>query len=386
MKVSVLGHGTVGVGVYEMLCASPTLEAGSVLVREGKNDRSFMRTTIEEIVNEPGVDAVAEAMGGTEPAFAYLSAALRAGKHAVTANKALVCAHGIELARLAKEKGVSFLFGAACGGGVPFLHNLALAGESDEILSLGGILNGTTNFMLDAMQRRGMDYADALAEAQRLGYAEADPTADVSGLDALRKLLLACAVAFDRLPVSGTDCEGIESFTAEDVAEIKAMGLVCRLVIKGSLVGDKLFACVQPSLFSPDAPEASVFMNNNLARYTARNAGDMVFIGQGAGRYPTASAVLRDLNSVGDGHRMLSPACREAEADNGCIRMHYYVRVREEFAPRFTGKRLTEEGGIVRMITESIAVSAMHAKAGEIRKEGGSIFFAAMGDKDDKNC
>ena len=168
MKISVLGYGTVGVGVCAMLEAAPGLELRYVLVRPGKADKPFKVTTIEEICADPETDAVAEVMGGVEPAFSYVSAALRAGKHVVTSNKALVAAHGPELAALAAEKGVGFLFSAACGGAVPFLHNLALAAESDRIVSIGGILNGTTNFMLDGMQRRGMEYAEALPDGGRL--------------------------------------------------------------------------------------------------------------------------------------------------------------------------------------------------------------------------
>ena len=181
MKVAVLGYGTVGVGVYEMLQAAKGLEAGPVLVRPGKENEAFKVSSIEKITEDPSVDAVAEVMGGVEPAFTYAMAAIRAGKHFVTSNKALVAAKGVELNRAAREAGVSFLFSAACGGGVPILHNLARAVQTDEILSVGGILNGTTNFMLDQMQSTGKDYADALKEAQELGYAEADPTADVTG-------------------------------------------------------------------------------------------------------------------------------------------------------------------------------------------------------------
>ena len=137
-------------------------------------------------------------MGGVEPAFTYACAVLQAGKHFVTSNKALVASKGTELAKLAKENNVAFLFSAACGGGVPFLHNMALSVDSDEVLSVGGILNGTTNYMLDNMQSSNLSYESALADAQRLGYAEADPTADVTGLDALRKIMLACAVAFNQ--------------------------------------------------------------------------------------------------------------------------------------------------------------------------------------------
>ena len=186
MKVAVLGYGTVGAGVYSMLSDAPGMEAGPVLVRPGKAVESFMVSDAALIFGDPTVDAVVETLGGLDPAYSYGMRALEAGKHFITANKAMVAAHGLELAALAQEKGAAFLFSATCGGGVPFLHNLALSAETDRIEAVSGILNGTTNYMLDAMQRRGLSYGDALREAQSLGYAESDPTADVSGLDALR--------------------------------------------------------------------------------------------------------------------------------------------------------------------------------------------------------
>ena len=168
MKVAVLGYGTVGAGVYSMLSDAPGMEAGPVLVRPGKAVESFMVSDAALIFGDPTVDAVVETLGGLDPAYSYGMRALEAGKHFITANKAMVASHGLELAALAREKGAAFLFSAACGGGVPFLHNLALSAETDRIEAVSGILNGTTNYMLDAMQRRGLSYADALSEAQAL--------------------------------------------------------------------------------------------------------------------------------------------------------------------------------------------------------------------------
>ena len=378
MKVAVLGFGTVGVGVYEMLKNAPGLEAGPVLVRLGKEDADFKVSSIEAIVSDPSVGAVAEVMGGIEPANTYVSMALSAGKHVVTSNKALVAAHGIELAKLAREKGVSFLFSAACGGGVPFLHNLAIASQSDKILSLGGILNGTTNFMLDAMQSEGKDYGDVLRQAQALGYAEADPTADVSGLDALRKIMLACAVAYDRLPVDGFCLEGIESITASDVAHFQSRGLTCRLVTSGGEAGESVYAYVEPVLFPASAPECSVLKNFNMAKYLGENAGAIVLMGQGAGRFPTASAVVRDLCGLGT-LEMLRPACRKVTADNSACVHAYYVRTDAKNAERFTFAESARSDDTVRGVTEPMSVPAMHALAQQIRKEGGGVFFAAMG-------
>ena len=377
MKVAVLGFGTVGVGVYEMLKNAPGFEQGPVLVRPGKEDAPFKVSSMEAIANDPEVFAVAEVMGGIEPANSYVAMALAAGKHVVTSNKALVAAHGIELAALARDKGVSFLFSAACGGGVPFLHNLAIASESDRILSLGGILNGTTNFMLDAMQSEGKDYGDVLRQAQALGYAEADPTADVSGLDALRKIMLACAVAYDKLPVDGFCREGIESITAEDVAHFQSLGLTCRLVTSGGETRDSVYTYVEPVLFPASAPECSVLKNFNMAKYLGENAGAIVLMGQGAGRYPTASAVVRDLYGLGS-MEMLRPGCVKVQADNSACVHPYYVRAAAARADAFDFEKCWADGENVRGVTKPLSVPAMHALAERIRAAGGSIFFAAM--------
>ena len=379
MKVAVLGFGTVGVGVYEMLAGAAGLEQGPVLVRPGKEDQPFKLSRLEEILDDPSVGAVAEVMGGIEPAFSYACAAMKAGKHFVTSNKALVAAKGVELNRLAREQGVAFLFSAACGGAVPFLHNLSLARESDRILSLGGILNGTTNYMLDAMQRLGLDYADVLADAQRLGYAEADPTADVSGLDALRKIMLADAVAFGVLPKEGLLNEGIESITAEDVAHFRPRGYTCRLVVSGGRAGDGVCAYVEPVLLRDGAPECSVLQNYNMARYEGQNSGLIVLMGQGAGRYPTASAVLRDLSGILRGERwMFAADCAEGRADNSLVEHGYYVRLPEALAGEFAAESVECEGGTARLLTKPMSVQAMHETAAKLRAGGASVFFAAV--------
>ena len=382
MKVALLGFGTVGVGVYGMLDGAYGLEQGPVLVRPGKDDSFFKVTEIEKIVNDPSVGAVAEVMGGIEPAYSYVSAALAAGKHVVTSNKALVAAHGPELAELAEKNNVAFLFSAACGGGVPFLHNLALATESDKILSVGGILNGTTNYMLDAMQRRGMDYADALKDAQRLGYAEADPTADVSGLDALRKIMLACAVAYDQLPAEGLHNEGIESLTAADVAHFKAKGLTCRLLASGGLSDEgRVYAFVEPVLLPASAAECAVLDNFNLARYQGENSGAIILIGQGAGRWPTASAVVRDLSCILQGQRtMMQAGCPRVKADNSACSRVYYVRLPARFEDMLPLKEAEKDGDLLRAVTEPMPVSAMHEAAAKLRQAGAEVFFAAMGE------
>ena len=381
MKTAILGFGTVGVGVYEMLNQARGQEPGPVLVRPGKVDAPYKVSSMEAIVSDPSVEAVAEVMGGIEPAFSYACQAMEAGKHFVTSNKALVAAKGVELNRLAREKGVAFLFSAACGGGVPFLHNLALARESDSILSLGGILNGTTNYMLDAMQRLGLDYAEALADAQRLGYAEADPTADVSGLDALRKIMLACAVAYDLLPAEGLLNEGIESVTAADVRHFRSRGYTCRLLASGGRTESGVYSYVEPVLLRDGAAECSVLQNYNMARYEGRNSGPIVLMGQGAGRYPTASAVLRDLSGILRGERyMFSEHCARGRVDNSGSVHCYYVRLPADLAGEIAAESTEYEGEVARLITKPMSVAAMHETARRLRAQGAALFFAAIRD------
>ena len=383
MKVAVLGFGTVGKGVYEMLSSAAGLEAGPVLVRPGKEDAAFKVSSAEAIMNDPSVEAVAEVMGGIEPAFTYAKMALSAGKHFVTSNKALVAAKGIELQQLAAAHDVAFLFSAACGGGVPFLHNIALARESDEILSLGGILNGTTNYMLDSMQRRGLSYPEALSDAQQLGYAEADPTADVSGLDALRKIMLACAVAYDALPAEGLLNEGIENFTAADAAFLKSRGLTCRLIVSGGKNEDgSIYAYVEPVIFGSSAPECSVLLNFNMAKYIGKNSGRIVLMGQGAGRYPTASAVLRDLSDITHGRKlMMTPSCKAVKADNSSCSHRYLVRVPQGSSFALPAENAVNENNGEYIFTEPVSVQAMHSAAAMLRNAGEEVFFAAIGEE-----
>ena len=379
LKVGLLGYGTVGVGVYEMLCSAAGLQPGPVLVREGKARESFQVTDLDTMLSDPSVGAVVEVMGGIEPAFSYAARILESGRHLVTANKALVAAHGMDLARMARDHGAAFLFSAACGGGVPLLHNLSLAAAGDAILSVSGILNGTTNYMLHAMQSRGLDYGAALREAQSLGYAEADPTADVSGLDAARKIMLAGAVAFSRLPSAGLDCEGIDHITAGDVSDFRARGLTCRLIASCMPAGRTVSAWVEPVLFPDGAAECAVADNYNMARYSGRNCGPMIFIGQGAGRFPTASAVIRDLICILQGQRTMMPSdCVGVTADNSRPERTYYVRLPARHADALPAAKLLENGDPVRLITGRISVRKMHAAAEKIRRDGGELFFAAM--------
>ena len=389
INIAILGFGKIGSGTYEFLATNKNIiekkTGEEINVKYILDIRDFSGTEyaplvapdIDTIVNDPEVSVVAEMMGGSHPAYYFTKACLEAGKNVVTSNKEVVSTFGVELCRLARKNGVRYLFEASVGGGIPIIRPLYKCLAGNEIQQISGILNGTTNFMLDSMQSEGMDYAEALSIAQKLGYAEADPTADVSGMDALRKIMLACAVAYDKLPVDGFSREGIESITAADVKDFKAMGLTARLVTSGGEIEGKLYAYVEPVLFGAGAAECSVLKNFNMAKYMGKNSGSIVYIGQGAGRYPTASALIRDLYCIG-GAPMFTDRVHEVSADNSAAVHSYYVRCEAKDAESFDFVEQRPEGGNVRGIIKPCAVTQMHEKAAAIREKGGKIFFAAM--------
>ena len=380
MKYALLGFGTVGVGVYEMADRMQDIQCAKVLVRTGKVQHDWQTDDFEAIRSDADIQVVIEVMGGLHPAYEYVSAALSAGKHVVTANKQLVATFGVELQKLALEHNVAFLFSPACGGGIPFLHNLALAAQTDRITEVGGILNGTTNYMLDAMQRRGWGYNEALKNAQALGYAEAIPDADVGGMDAAAKIRLACGVAFDLLPqLEGMCVEGITSFTAADVAHLQSKNLACKLIAKGGKQEQGVYAYVEPTIFAANTAEAALPDNYNLVKYLADKACDMTYSGQGAGRYPTASAVVRDLQDIVCGRRlMFSPNLQSGKADPNACSHPYYVRLSAAFADRVPTERKEQDGDDIRIITPAMTVGEMHALAAQLRQEGAQVFFAGI--------
>lgn len=381
MIISILGHGVVGKGVYEMLQACPEHVVRTVLVRKGEADpeKQWMVESIDCVLKDDS-ELVIECMGGIEPAFEFASKCLDAGKSFITSNKALVAAHGLELMHKAQDLGHSFLFSAACGGAIPILQNLYSARQADFILSAGGILNGTTNYMLDAMDSRSLSFEEALSEAKALGYAEADPTADLSGLDTLRKIMLISMVAYDSLPTEGYNIEGIQNVTALDFEMAKELGCTIRLVGKAGLDNEgKLFAYVEPVLCEKSSALAGVKTNTNLAFYTAKNSGYMTFGGQGAGRYPTASAVLRDVFSVSCGQKqMLRANCKRATVFNGSEECeHQYIVRADKAVDAFLPieKVLGKKGEFFYVLTKKISVKQMHEVASSLREKGVKLFF-----------
>lgn len=363
MNIALLGMGTVGGGVVEIAAGLEGINCRRVLVRHPQAD--YMTADIEKIVNDPQIDLVVETMGGLHPAYEYARRAMECGKHFVTANKLLVSVYGAELTALAKEKGVSFLYGAACGGGIAYLANLKLARQTDRLSALGGILNGTTNFILDSMQSENLDYAAALKIAQELGYAERDPSSDVDGLDTQRKLILACAVGFDAY-VQGEEIPafGISAVSGADIAWARAHGMALRLCACAELgENGALSAYVEPTLVSLSAPEAAVRKNVNYAWYRGASCGLMSYTGQGAGRLPTAANVIRDVQSIASGATyMTGEACAPASIDNSSAAHAYYLRLKKGEQPPAEWIARAEEAGEWSLYeTHPVSVQAMHA-------------------------
>ena len=304
-----LGYGTVGSGVVEVIRTNHELinkRAGEEIkikyvldLREFPGDpvEEILVHDFEQIVNDPEVKIVVEVMGGTGAAYTFTKRALEAGKSVCTSNKALVAQYGPELMEIAKEKKINFLFEASCGGGIPIIRAINGSLTADEIDEVSGILNGTTNYMLDKMITEGADFNTVLKEAQEKGYAEADPTADVEGQDACRKIAILSSLAYGKfLNFENVYTEGITKITPEDMEYAREMGRSIKLLGTSKKLGDDSFyALVAPFLVGQDNPLYgvkgvfnSIFVHGNML-------GDAMFYGSGAGKLPTASAVAADV-------------------------------------------------------------------------------------------
>ena len=330
MNIGLLGCGVVGGGVLELAQGRNDIRVSRVLLRSPKAGLPEGAATYDfrDILEDDAIDTVVEVMGGLHPAYEYVTAAMERGKHVVTANKALIAAYYRELTALAREKGVALRCTAAVGGGIPWLVNLARVKRLDTVCAVGGIMNGTTNFIMDAMHKAPVDFPAILKEAQELGYAEADPSADIDGDDIRRKLCISANIAFDAvLDETAIPTFGIRTVTAEDIAAFKAHGFACRLLAHAEAAEGGVCAYVEPALVAAGEPEAAVPANYNLISYTAERIGRQSFFGQGAGRFPTAANVVQDCLTILSGDRRFYAEKAAPTALDGSAEGHpYYVR------------------------------------------------------------
>lgn len=329
MNIGLLGCGVVGGGILDFCAGREDLTVTKVLVRRPRPDLGALAVTdIADIVNDEAIGIVAEVMGGLHPAYEYICAALKAGKHVVTANKAVISAYYPELTGLARECGVSLRRTAAVGGGIPWLTNLERCKRLDSICELGGIMNGTTNFIMDAMHASPVSFPEILKQAQELGYAEADPSADIDGDDVRRKLTISANIAFDAL-VQEEDIPmfGIRTVTDGDIRAFKAHGFVCKLLATAKAAEGGVCAFIEPTLVDSHDLEAAVPKNFNLITYCGEKVGRHSFFGQGAGRYPTAFNAVEDcLDIVAGKPGFYTQAMKPAPVLCGGEAHPYYVR------------------------------------------------------------
>lgn len=314
IKVALLGYGNVGSGTYKVLTRNAELlekrigaaiKVEKILVQDMTKDRGsdapneLFTADFEEILQDTSIDIIAELMGGLEPATAYMTAALQAGKHVVSANKAALAKAGKELTAKAQESGVMLRYEAAVCGAIPVMNALSTALAANKITKIQGIVNGTTNYILTQMDENKAAYADVLQDAQAKGFAEADPTGDVEGFDAANKLTLLIAAAFgDYVDPDNIDREGITKVTAQDLDRAAEQNCKIKLIASAEKIGDTVKASVKPTMVPLDNPLARVRNEFNAVLLSCNMADDIFMQGRGAGPLPTGSAVAGDLVEI----------------------------------------------------------------------------------------
>ncbi len=390
MEIAVLGYGIVGSGVVEVL----NLNQENIARRAGKDIhvkyvldlRDFPGDPVERmlvhdfktIAEDPEVEIVVEVMGGVNPAYGYVKECLERGKSVCTSNKELVAKHGAELLEIAKQKRVNFLFEASVGGGIPIIRPLNQSLTADEIMEITGILNGTTNYILSQMHDYGYDFETVLKKAQELGYAERNPEADVEGYDACRKLAILTSLAYGKqVDYEDIYTEGITKITTEDMKYADAMDASVKLLGTGRRENDKFFAMVAPRIVKKSHPLYSVNNVFNGILVRGNVLGDVMFYGSGAGKLPTASAVVADVvdaaKHVGTNIMTLWSSKKLALSSSEEAESVFFVRVpaeEKEAAGKAFGavKEIKAEGvtGEFAFLTEKLTEGAFAEKSRQV--------------------
>ncbi len=379
MNIALLGFGVVGKGAYDIIAKRDDMKVSRVLVRREIPEIAAISTAdINDIVSDPSIDTVVEVMGGVHPAFEYIAAALRAGKNVVTANKAVISACYSDLTALAAENGVALRCTAAVGGGIPWLINLERCCRIDTVTEVSGIMNGTTNYIMDAMHKSPVAFADILKKAQELGYAEADPSADIDGDDIRRKLTISANIAFGaQLKEEDIPMFGIRTVTDGDIATFQNAGYVCKLIATARRTENGVAAWLEPTLVDSHALEAAVPANYNLISFQSEYLGRQSYYGQGAGRYPTASNVVQDcVDILGGKKAFYADKAQPMQPDNSGVVHAYYVRTSaaDAWLENVTEKAMG--GGVV---TAAVSVETMLTWAKTKLAEDPALFIAAIG-------
>ena len=375
IQIAVMGYGTVGSGVVEVLNTnqeSINRRAGDEIhikyvldLREFPGDpiESKLVHDFETIVNDPEIRIVVEVMGGVEPAYTFTKRCLEAGKSVCTSNKELVARHGAELLEIAKERELNYLFEASVGGGIPIIRPLNSSLTADEIIEITGILNGTTNYILSQMTHEGIDFDTALKEAQAKGYAERNPEADVEGYDACRKIAILTSLASGcQVDYEDIYTEGITKVSAEDIKYARKMGRAIKLLATSKKENGRFFAMVAPFLINELHPLYSVNDVFNAIFAKGNVLGDVMFYGSGAGKLPTASAVVADVvDAAKHLHRIIMTFWSSEKlelTDLSNAKRRFFVRVRGN--KKTDAIKMAEIFGPIEVVSADLAIGRAH--------------------------
>lgn len=334
MNIAILGFGTIGSGVYEIIeyGKSSFLNDKKVVkildLPQNKDKLDIITSDINDIVNDQSIDLVVETLGGVHPAYEFIMQCLQSKKHVVTANKAVVAAYLEEFVAEAAKQNVHFLFEASTGGGIPWLAGIQKARRIDEIQSFYGIFNGTSNFILDYMYREDKDFNEALKLAQELGYAEADPSADINGYDVQNKVVISGALSFDAfLDMKDFPCYSMAKIKKNDIHYLKEKGLAPKYIGEAHVIDNTYEAFVMPNVFPITSLEANVNTNFNLCTLYGETIGDLKFYGQGAGKLPTANAIIQDILDIANNNiEFKVNVSKEIPYNDTLLSNQYFIR------------------------------------------------------------
>ena len=297
MKIAILGFGTVGSGVYEIAKTLKNIEVKKVLEKD-LSKINIATDNYDEIINDKEIELVVECMGGLHPAYEFIMQALKSKKSVVSANKAVIAKYLDEFLEAAKENNVEFRFEASVGGGIPCLAGIQKIRRVENIDKFYGIFNGTSNFILDNMYRFENEFFTTLKTAQELGYAEADPSADIDGYDVTNKVIISFALAYDGFIKNEFPCFTMRNITKEDILYFKKNGYIAKYIGEATTVGNEYEASVMLNLFPTNALEGNVLSNYNIVTVQSHTMGEVKFYGQGAGKLPTANAIIQDILDI----------------------------------------------------------------------------------------
>ncbi|WP_326908316.1 homoserine dehydrogenase [Sedimentibacter sp. MB31-C6] len=388
MKIGLLGFGTVGSGIYEIISQNKNFQEKEIVISKilirNKNKIKLNQMTInpDDIFEDDNIDLIVEVMGGIQPAYEYILKSLNSGKHVVTANKAVVSKYLNEFTEAAKRNNVAFLYEASVCGGIPWLDSLKRVKRIDEISEVSGIFNGTSNFILYNMYDKSYDFNDILTIAQKKGYAEADPSADIDGIDIQRKLAITSSIAFQSIvDEENIPTHGIRNITKSDINYFKEKKLILKLLALTIKRKNEYCSSVEPVLFKNNTIEANINDNFNIGTLVGETIGVLKFYGQGAGKLPTGNAIVQDILDIYTKKDLIN--CSNFERKLICnpqlIKGKYYVR--------YTNKKVTEllldilentfkissaQGGITKEITLEKAQNIFN----KIKSIDNKFFFA----------